>query len=101
MTDIYHALTEALRLHRSGDLERASQLYQGILDIAPDHHDALHLSGLVAHQRGNHATAVDFIDRAIARHPNEPRYHANRGLALHAAGRLAEAESCFRLRAQS
>ncbi len=96
MTDINRVLTEALHHHRSGDLERASQLYQGILDTAPDHPDALHLSGLVAHQRGNHATAVDLINRAIAGHPNEPRYYANRGLALHAAGRLAEAESSLR-----
>ena len=89
-------LAAATRAHRSGDVARAGQLYEEILATVPDHPDAWHLWGVVAHQQGDHGTALERFARAIALHPNEARYHANRALALHAVGRLDDAEASLR-----
>ena len=42
----------AVRLHRQGQLDQAELIYRHILDETPRHADALHLLGVVAHQRG-------------------------------------------------
>jgi protein O-GlcNAc transferase len=44
--------------HRSGRLQSAMVIYEQILNHFPDHPDALHLSGLIAHQLGNSDDAI-------------------------------------------
>ena len=51
-------------------------------------------SGIIAHQRGEHAQAIDLISRAIAAKPFAP-FHYNLGLALAALARTAEAAAQF------
>jgi protein O-GlcNAc transferase len=63
--DINDALEKALRLHRQGKLREAFREYSAILDKHPDSAPALHLSGVVLHQSGDHAGAVDRIRRSI------------------------------------
>jgi hypothetical protein len=45
-------IAAAVRLHQGGDLTQAEALYRGILETQPDHPCAMHLLGVVAHQRG-------------------------------------------------
>jgi tetratricopeptide (TPR) repeat protein len=61
-----HTFNQALNLHRQGDLDRAELLYRQVLDESPDHPDATHLLGVVAHQRGQYGRAVTLIRRAIS-----------------------------------
>jgi protein O-GlcNAc transferase len=89
-------LDQALRLHGSGDLERAGVLYEQILESDPTNADALHLLGVVAHQRGKHEDAVAQIKRAIAINPRIAGYHNNLGEALRALGQLAAAAAAYR-----
>ena len=42
----------AFRMHQAGQLADANRLYTEILDLNPNHFDALHLSGLIAAQAG-------------------------------------------------
>jgi cytochrome c-type biogenesis protein CcmH/NrfG len=58
-------LAEAVRHHGAGDLARADALYRRVLAVDPEHPDALHLHGVVAHQRGRHQAAVEHIRRAV------------------------------------
>ncbi len=62
-------LERAAALHRQGRLDEAELLYRRVLDVVPDHPDALHLLGVAALQRGDAARACRWIAQAAARLP--------------------------------
>ena len=62
----------------------------------PDHPDALHLLGVIAHQRGRQERAIQLIERALAIMPEFAPAHLNLGNALKAAGRRSEALNSYR-----
>ena len=88
-------LATAISQHRAGQLAEAERTYRRILASEPGHADCLHLLGIIAHQRGQHDTAVDLIGQAIARGTPLAQYHFNLGLALAALGRAGEAAAQF------
>jgi tetratricopeptide (TPR) repeat protein len=89
-------LSLALEQHRRGFLDQAQQLYQEVLAVRPDHADALHLLGVVAYQRGDHARAAQWITAAIARNPGAATYHANLAEVYRALGQRDQAAACGR-----
>ncbi|HYF87377.1 tetratricopeptide repeat protein [Azospirillum sp.] len=89
-------LGQALGHHRAGDLDGAERAYRAMLATDRGNPDALHLLGVLHHQRREDAEAVRLIGQAIARRPRMAEQHANLGLALHALGRLGEAEAEYR-----
>jgi len=90
------ALEAAIRLHENGDLAGAERGYRDILQADARDADAIHLLGLIAHQRGEHAQAVAQIGKAIALRRDKALYHYNLGNALAALGRPQEAAQSFR-----
>ncbi len=86
-----HPLTEALALHRDGELGRARAAYEAFLATHPDQPDALNLLGVLHHQQGDAATAVRMIGRAVERAPDFAAARSNLGSALMELGRLDEA----------
>lgn len=90
-----HALQQAVQFHRGGDLARAEAIYRQVLAIDPEHPDATHLLGMVAHAAGRSDDAVELMQRAIARSPCVPHYHANLGNALRDTGRSVEAIAAY------
>jgi protein O-GlcNAc transferase len=86
----------ALQHHRAGRLADAEALYRQILAIQPNHADALHLLGVIAHQVGRHDLAVEWIRQAIVFNPMNPVAHSNFGEACRAMGRLDHAETAYR-----
>jgi tetratricopeptide (TPR) repeat protein/SAM-dependent methyltransferase len=86
---------EALRLHQSGRVAEAEQLYRQVLALAPGHPDSLHLLGVAAYQAGRLDAAVDLIGQAIARKESVAFYHNNLGLALKDQGKPAAAVARF------
>lgn len=84
-------LSAALRHHRAGRLEQAETGYRSVLTTQPGHAGANHFLGLLAYQRGQHATAVDLIEKAIAEDGDNATYHQNLGCALKAMNRLDDA----------
>jgi predicted O-linked N-acetylglucosamine transferase (SPINDLY family) len=85
-----------LEHHRAGRLAEAARCYQEILAVEEDHADALHLLGVIAHQLGDHSTAIELIESAIELQPRVADYHSNLGNALRAAGRLDDALASYR-----
>ena len=73
---------EGIALHRSGQIDRAEERYNSALRLDPRQAGALHLLGLIAHQRGDHAAALALIDRAIAIDGTVAAFHCNRGVVL-------------------
>jgi tetratricopeptide (TPR) repeat protein len=90
-------LTTAIAMHQSGKLESAAQLYRKVLAQEQENADALHLLGVLHHQRGEHARAVELIGRAAALRPNVPAFHANLAEAYRAQGQFERAAGCCRL----
>lgn len=72
-----------------GRVDYAEGIYQQILKEAPDNPDALHLLGLVAHQKDDFDTAITLIRKAIFV-SDEPVFHRNLANALEKAKRVEE-----------
>lgn len=96
MLSLSQTLTLALKHHQSGELQQAERLYRQVLEAQPDHADALHLLGLLAHETGNAELALENIGRAIQLLPTGGLFHYSLGLVLGSLGRLAEAEAAYR-----
>src|SRR5579883_2252064 len=88
-------LAQAFGYHRAGNLAEAARRYHGILARDPDHADASCLLGILRHQEGEPALAVELIGRAVALRPGVAGFHASLGLAWQALGRHAEAAGEF------
>ena len=88
----FHAVLEH---QQAGRLPQAKTLCQQILQAAPNHADALHFLGVIAHQEENNELAVELIDKAIRINPSS-LMHYNLGLALKAQGNLDAAAESYR-----
>lgn len=88
-------LSKALRMHQSGQLSTAAQLYQQILTHDRDNVDALHLLGVLRHQQGENRLAADLIGRAVILQPNLAVFHNNLAAVYRALGQMDQAaDSC-------
>ena len=63
-------LTAAIEMQRIGELGPAAQLCEKVIAQEQENADAIHLLGLLHHQRGDHGRAVELIGRAAALRPN-------------------------------
>ena len=88
MATIPEALAIAVQHHQAGRLPAAEQIYRRILAVEPNHADALHLLGVIAHQAGKDAIAVETIRRAIAANSTVVAFHINLANALKNQGKL-------------
>ena len=68
-------MTEALAFHQQGQYEKAQEIYLKVLEVDPSNADALHLMGVIAHQRRNYLVAVEFIEMAIELKPKEALFY--------------------------
>jgi tetratricopeptide (TPR) repeat protein/SAM-dependent methyltransferase len=93
--EIASTLQAAVGHHQAGRLSQAEAIYQQILQMAPNHPDALHLLGMIAYQLGKHDIAVELINRALVFVPDFAEAHNNLGNALKDLGRLEEAAASY------
>lgn len=94
--NIHTEISRALQFHQAGNLAAAEQIYKKILQHSPNHPDALHLLGVIAHQSGRNDIAINMISRAIHMIPNNPGYYSNLGAAHQVQGNLETAAQCYR-----
>ena len=92
---VRQALDLATQHHTAGRLSQAENIYQQILQNDPNQPSALHLLGVIAHQRGHNDTAIEFITKALTLEPNQAQAHYNLGLTLRDLGRVEEAVSSY------
>jgi protein O-GlcNAc transferase len=93
---IEQALDLAIQHQQAGRLAQAQAIYQQILSQQPNHADALHLSGLIAHNAGQNLHAVELITRAIQVNPSEAVFHNSLGVVLMSQGLQDEAIEAHR-----
>ncbi|HRE17763.1 MAG TPA: methyltransferase domain-containing protein [Rhodocyclaceae bacterium] len=89
------SLDDALALHEAGCLDAAEAAYRTLLAEHPDHADALHLLGVLHHQREQHAAALPLIAQAVALDPERALFHGNLGAVLLALGDTPRAIAAF------
>lgn len=85
------ALAQGLAMHHEGKLEDAETVYRSILDMAPDHADALNLLGTVRAQAGAPEEGLEWIRRGVELSPEQPIFLNNEGLTLLQLDRPQEA----------
>ena len=66
---VQQAIDLAVQHHTAGELSQAEDIYQQILQTHPNQPQALHLLGVIAHQRGENEQAVDLIEKALSLKP--------------------------------
>ncbi len=90
------AMDMAVELHKNGELEEASTLYNDVLKVVPDHPDALHFLGVASHQLGDTDDAIELIERSLGLAPDHPDALNNLANILRETGRLEKAEQMYR-----
>ena len=93
---IQETVNRAIQYHTEGALQKAEVIYHQVLDMQPNHFDAMHLLGVIAHQVGNNEKAVDLIGRALIIRPDNAEAHNNHGQALCKIHKLDEAATSYR-----
>lgn len=88
-------LQEALALHQKGELEKARELYEKLLQQEPANCDALHLLGVVLHQTGDSAAGARLIEHAIRLSPKQGAFYNNLGEALRGCQRWVDAANAY------
>ncbi len=89
-------LGPALRLHQAGQVLEARSHYQKLRAAFPRHPDVLHLLGVTFIQTGENATAIPFIEAALAERPGDAEAWCHLGNALQRLGRHTEAVAAYR-----
>jgi protein O-GlcNAc transferase len=93
--EVASLFSQAIAFHQAGLLTEAEQLYREILLVEPAYFDGLHMLGVIAYQRGDHATALQRIDEALKINPGSASAHNNRGVVLAELKRFEEAAASY------
>jgi len=94
--NLKQALQVAIQLHQQGNLTKAKELYQQILQIDREQPIALHLLGVVAFQAGRYDIAEELISRAINIKSNFDEAHNNLANVMKSVGRMQEAVNHYK-----
>lgn len=89
------AMTEAVRLHHADDFGAASQIYQEVLHLFPDHPDALSSLAMIESHKKRPAEAIKLLRRAISSVDDNAGYYMNLGSALSQIGEMDDAASAY------
>ena len=76
------AISIAIRLQQNDQWMAAGDIYRSVLDVAPDFPDAVHYSGVLAHQEGRSELAVELIERSLELEPDRADWHSNLAIVL-------------------
>lgn len=88
------ALTQqAMQALQQGKKNQAQNSLKKVLKLAPNHPEANHFMGVIAHQTGNHARAEQLIRKAIKHSPEYIAAYNNLAVVLRAMDKQAEAVS--------
>ena len=90
------AVSVALALQQAEQWEAAEDIYRTVLQAAPNHPDALHFSGVLAHQRGRSDDAIALIERSLELEPERADWYSNLGIVLQQRLRLDDAITAYR-----
>jgi predicted O-linked N-acetylglucosamine transferase (SPINDLY family) len=79
---IDQAMQIAVRHEQAGQLREAEQIYQQVLEFAPDYSPALGQLALLAHRTGRNDISIELLRRSIAITPEAAHAYCNLGKIL-------------------
>lgn len=88
---IPRALEIAVEQHQAGNIQAAAKIYQRILEVAPDHPDALHFYGIACQHSYRTDEAIQNIRRSLELAPDNADAHNNLGNVYKESMRLVDA----------
>jgi predicted O-linked N-acetylglucosamine transferase (SPINDLY family) len=89
-------LEHGLNLHRQGKLKKAKVVYEKVLNLQPNHFDALQFLGVLSIQEKQLIHALRFLSRALKINQKNADCYCNHGNVLQELGRFEEAISSYR-----
>jgi predicted TPR repeat methyltransferase len=92
---IDEAMSTAIFLQQQGRLSDAEGIYRKILDVRPDHADALHYLGVLLHQQGQSEEGAVFIGQSLELAPDQADWWSNLGIVFKAMGKIDEAAEAY------
>src|SRR4029453_4970776 len=90
------AVAVALALQQAEQWAAAEDIYRSVPEVAPSHADALHFSGVLAHQQRRAEEAITLIERSIELEPERADWYSNLGIVLQDQLRLDDAVTAYR-----
>ena len=84
-------LSEAKRLHLSGSLQSARQIYEHILQAKPNNPEVQHLFAVLLHQLGENGAAINLLKRLLKINRANPVVWMNLANAQRGAGQILDA----------
>jgi predicted TPR repeat methyltransferase len=93
---VSQALSLAMELHQSGQVDGAEALYARILEAEPENPDAMHYLGVARVCRGAFDAGLELIERSLAMGPERADRYSNLGNVLLAKGRISQAADAYR-----
>jgi predicted TPR repeat methyltransferase len=90
------AMELALAYFRNGHFDEAEEVCRKVLAVAPEHPDALHYAGVLAHENGRSDEALPLIERSLELAPDQPDWYSNLGVVRQARGDLEGAIEAYR-----
>jgi predicted TPR repeat methyltransferase len=90
------AISIAIRMQQNEQWKAAEDIYCRVLEVEPDFADAVHFSGVLAHQQGRSEQAIALIERSLELEPNRADWYSNLGIVLRDRMKLDEAAAAFR-----
>jgi len=94
-TQIAQMFQEGIQYQQTGQLDQAESIYHNILKIEDNNADALHLIGVIAYQKQDYDTAIEWITKAIAINDRAEGFYNNLGNVFYAQGKFDEAQHCY------
>ena len=92
---VEEAIAIAIRLQQNEQFAEAEAVYHEVFEVAPDHHQALHYAGVLAHQQGRHEEAIALIEKSLHHVPGRADWESNLGIVLQSVGRLDDAIAAY------
>jgi tetratricopeptide (TPR) repeat protein len=81
VTHLQREFNEGVGLLRQQKFSDAERLFENVLEIQPNHFDALHLLGTIARETGRPTRAVELIQKAVDLNPQSPVVHKELAIA--------------------
>jgi predicted TPR repeat methyltransferase len=89
------AMELALECLRNGHFDDGEEVCRKILAVAPEHPDAMHYAGVLAHENGRTDEALALIERSLELAPGQADWYSNLGIVRQARGDLEGAIDAY------
>src|SRR5687767_6507081 len=89
------AISIAIQLQQNEQWAAADEIYSRVLEVSPNFPDAVHFSGVLAHQQGRSEEAAALIEKSLELEPHRADWHSNLGIVQRDRMKLDEARAAF------